>query len=204
MSAHESDQGPSQDGEARSGRRSRGRGRGRGRGEESGTANATPADSIAAPPGTPIADATETPHRAVTGADAAPPRLPAVEQLPPLAAAEPGAVTPIESVTANLAQDGDSVPIASPIRDVVSADQGPAASVPATSPVTDPIIIPAVPVAAEVDISGSLEQAGLVMIETSSVPAHPVAAPAPVLGRKPRPAPTLANEPLQMVETKSS
>jgi ribonuclease E len=204
MSAHESDQGPSLDGEARSGRRSRGRGRGRGRGEEAGTANATPANSIAAAPGAPIAGATETPHGAAPGDAAAPPPLPAVEQLPAPAAAEPGAVTAIESVTANLARDRDSAPIASPIPDVVRADQAPAASVPATSPVTDPIIIPAVPAAAEVDISGSLEQAGLVMIETSSAAAHPVAAPAPVLGRKPRPAPTLANEPLQMVETKSS
>ncbi len=206
LSAGESDQAPSQDGEARSGRRSRGRGRGRGRGEEAGTTNATAANSIATPPGAASAGATETLRSAIPGDDAAPPPLPDIEQLPALAAAEPAPVTPIESVTANQARNGDSAPIASPIPDIVNADQSPATSFPAPSPVTDPIIIPAVPAATEVDISGSLEQAGLVMIETSSAAPHPVAAPdpAPALGRKPRPAPTLASEPLQMVETKSS
>jgi ribonuclease E len=49
-----------------------------------------------------------------------------------------------------------------------------------------------------------LASAGLVMIETTSAPAAP-AAPEPQvqLGRKPRPAAVVADEPLQMVETRN-
>ena len=50
-----------------------------------------------------------------------------------------------------------------------------------------------------------LQQAGLVMIET--VAAAQPAAPepmAPPLGRKPKPVPVVANEPLQMVETRNT
>ncbi len=54
---------------------------------------------------------------------------------------------------------------------------------------------------APVDVSASLEKAGLVMIETSAVqPAS--AAPVQTLGRKPRPVVVVASEPLQIVETK--
>ena len=55
--------------------------------------------------------------------------------------------------------------------------------------------------AAPIDLSANLEQAGLVMIETQAKPAATPAEPAPVLGRKPRPAVVIAEEPLQMVET---
>jgi len=54
------------------------------------------------------------------------------------------------------------------------------------------------------DLSATLQQAGLVLIETKSsapIPAAPVA-PAQPLGRKPRKAPEVVNEPLQMVETR--
>lgn len=67
----------------------------------------------------------------------------------------------------------------------------------------DPIHVPAVP---SVNLEVSLEQAGLVLIETSAhsnaaayMPAHE----APRVGRKPRPVPAIVNEPLQMVETQS-
>ncbi|MBV2235759.1 MAG: Rne/Rng family ribonuclease [Sterolibacterium sp.] len=55
-----------------------------------------------------------------------------------------------------------------------------------------------------VDLSASLEQAGLVLIETSSNHA-PVQIEETVQkrGRKPRPAPVIVNEPLQMVETRT-
>jgi hypothetical protein len=47
-----------------------------------------------------------------------------------------------------------------------------------------------------------LASAGLVMIETKSGASAPAAVDAPVqLGRKPRPAAVIADEPLQMVET---
>jgi ribonuclease E len=63
--------------------------------------------------------------------------------------------------------------------------------------------IPAPPAIAPVDLSASLQQAGLVMIETSAT--HPIAETAPPpqpLGRKPKPMAVIADEPLQMVETK--
>jgi ribonuclease E len=67
------------------------------------------------------------------------------------------------------------------------------------SPALDPAPSPLV-----VDVSASLQQAGLVMIETSS--AQPqlaaIVLPEPALGRKPRAAPTPVSEPLQMVETR--
>ena len=75
----------------------------------------------------------------------------------------------------------------------------------APAPVADPIIVPApTQPAPQVDLGASLQQAGLVLIETSGAGAHPVAAPepAPVLGRKPKAVQMVADEPLQMVETK--
>ena len=76
-----------------------------------------------------------------------------------------------------------------------------AEAVAATPVVVAPAYVPAVPA---VDVTASLQQAGLVMIETSSS-VQPIvvdSAPAPVLGRKPKPVQIIPNEPLQMVETK--
>jgi ribonuclease E len=71
-------------------------------------------------------------------------------------------------------------------------------------PLTEPVITP-VAVAAPtpvVDLSANLQQAGLQMIETSSATAAPVVTSVPQqLGRKPKPAAVIINEPLQMVET---
>jgi ribonuclease E len=49
-----------------------------------------------------------------------------------------------------------------------------------------------------------LNQAGLLLIETSAGarPAEPIVMPTQALGRKPKPAPVIASEPLQMVETR--
>jgi hypothetical protein len=67
----------------------------------------------------------------------------------------------------------------------------------------DPIIVPPAPQPAPVDVKESLQQVGLVMIETShAAPAANGFAPAQPLGRKPKPATVIASEPLQMVETK--
>ncbi|WP_332671860.1 Rne/Rng family ribonuclease [Aromatoleum sp.] len=58
---------------------------------------------------------------------------------------------------------------------------------------------------APIDLGGTLAESGLVMIETSREKAQavPLAAEAPVqpLGRRPRPAPVVVDEPLQQVET---
>jgi len=61
-----------------------------------------------------------------------------------------------------------------------------------------------VPAPAPIDMSASLQQAGLVMIETSSdkPPVAPPEQPSSPLGRKPRAVEVVASEPLQMVETK--
>jgi ribonuclease E len=64
---------------------------------------------------------------------------------------------------------------------------------PAVTPTPTPVVI---------DVSASLQQAGLVMIETSSAQSQAaIVLPAPTLGRKPKAVPTIASEPLQMVET---
>jgi hypothetical protein len=57
---------------------------------------------------------------------------------------------------------------------------------------------------ATVDMSASLQQAGLVLIETAdaSRAAEPIVVPQPPLGRKPKPVVVAPSEPLQMVETK--
>jgi ribonuclease E len=77
---------------------------------------------------------------------------------------------------------------------------------PVVAAVPDPIIVPPAPKPAPVDLSGSLQQAGLVMIETSNAAPRPAAVvePAQALGRKPKPAQVIADEPLQMVETKNN
>jgi ribonuclease E len=63
-------------------------------------------------------------------------------------------------------------------------------------------IIPAAPAAPE-DIDTTLQQAGLVMIQTTGTPSPVVASvPSQPLGRKPKAAPVIADEPLQMVETR--
>jgi hypothetical protein len=86
---------------------------------------------------------------------------------------------------------------------------------PATVPVAEvvpeakpeSVVAPIAPIAVpvpEVDLTADLNQAGLVMIETTGAkPAvTPVATAAPVLGRKPKPPVVIAAEPLQMVETR--
>jgi ribonuclease E len=63
-----------------------------------------------------------------------------------------------------------------------------------------------VPAPPPIDLSGSLQQAGLVMIETNgdAAPAAPVTAPVQALGRKPRAAAVIVDEPLQIIETKNN
>ncbi|HWS02774.1 MAG TPA: Rne/Rng family ribonuclease [Gammaproteobacteria bacterium] len=71
---------------------------------------------------------------------------------------------------------------------------------PPAEPVITPVAVAApTPVA---DLSANLQQAGLQMIETSSAATAPVVTSVhQQLGRKPKPAAVIVNEPLQMVET---
>ncbi|NJD35387.1 MAG: ribonuclease E/G, partial [Betaproteobacteria bacterium] len=191
-----------QDGEARSGRRSRGRGRGRGRSEEGSTTEVAAAGTDAATAGVSAA-ASFVAQSAGTITDVA---VTAPVPIAQQAAIEPTPAAVQEAASAAFAPAATFEPTAAP----VAAEPSPqpeavaeAAVVAMPPPAADPIVVPPASVPAVVDIKESLQQIGLVMIETSH--AAPVAdsfAPAQPLGRKPKPAPVLANEPLQMVETK--
>jgi len=80
----------------------------------------------------------------------------------------------------------DALPAAAATTEPEAAAAGPAASVPAES----------------IDLTASLHDAGLVLIETTTAKPAPTEAPAQPLGRKPKPVVTAAEEPLQMVETR--
>ena len=70
----------------------------------------------------------------------------------------------------------------------------------------EPIVVPVPPPPPPVDLSANLQQAGLQMVETSSatLAAAPPASSAPQqLGRKPKPAAIISDEPMQMVETQN-
>jgi hypothetical protein len=67
------------------------------------------------------------------------------------------------------------------------------------APVATPTPEPVEPI----DPSTLLQQAGLVLIETTSASAAPIQQSAPIVGRKPKPAAIIVNEPLQMVETRN-
>ncbi|MDO8789827.1 MAG: Rne/Rng family ribonuclease [Sulfuritalea sp.] len=220
--AGDGNQSAGQDGEARSGRRNRGRGRGRGRSEEGSTPEVAAAGLVAdqatefapvataaaapqptsAPAVEPIA--TEPTVEAVVAPAAPVEPTPAfVEPVVEPIAAEP--VTPTAVVLAEPIPLPVVVPAAAPTPAAEPAPQFVAAPPQPAIPVADPIIVPPAPKPAPVDLSGSLQQAGLVMIETShAAPAADSFAPAQPLGRKPKPAPVIVNEPLQMVETKNN
>ncbi|MDP2810480.1 MAG: Rne/Rng family ribonuclease [Rhodocyclaceae bacterium] len=83
-----------------------------------------------------------------------------------------------------------------------------AAAPPAEKTVAEPALAPEAPKPAPVVMPPvDLQQAGLVMIETSADkaprPTPEIAVPAQPLGRKPKPVVVVANEPLQMVETRN-
>jgi len=210
-----------QEGEARSGRRTRGRGRGRGRSEEGSTPNVATDGLVAdqasefapvameatAPQPTPALVVEPLAAKPVVEAVVAPAALQEPTPAPVVAepVAAPTAVVVAEPILLPVAVPAPSpaavpapAPAAEPAPQFVAAPPQP------VIPVADPIIVPPAPKPAPVDLSGSLQQAGLVMIETShAAPAADTFAPAQPLGRKPRSAPAIINEPLQMVETKN-
>jgi ribonuclease E len=227
-----------QDGEARSGRRTRGRGRGRGRSEEGSatgvttavgtthTADITPvatdvmrSDVFPLPDGNSTSgaiNAGDSASQVGISGDSAAQQIPTIATEPavaieaalsPLALAEPAAT--VVPVATSMVTVAEPVPLPrvtpTPVFVAETIAQPVAAPYQPATPVADPIIVPPAPKPAPVDISGSLQQAGLVMIETSNTAPRPAATPepAPALGRKPRPAPVIASEPLQMVETKN-
>jgi ribonuclease E len=93
-------------------------------------------------------------------------------------------------------------PVAAPVVETIIPVAEPApVAVAAATMVAPAITAPENPI----DLSSELEKAGLQLVETSGVaPQTPaVQAPAQPLGRKPKPAPVINNEPLQMVETQN-
>ncbi|MDK9704338.1 MAG: Rne/Rng family ribonuclease [Sulfuritalea sp.] len=199
---------PGQEGEARSGRRSRGRGRGRGRGEEGSAATAGETAAVEAIEAAPLA---EQGIAATAAAVAEPVAAPVAEARPaPAAPPEPVAApiheTPAAPVVEVQAPEAAAL-VAEPVAPLVAAaEPAPlpvAEAAPAPKPAVEPIIVPPASKPAVVDVKESLQQVGLVMIETShAAPPADTFAPAQPLGRKPKPAPVIASEPLQMVETK--
>ena len=215
----------SAEGEARSGRRSRGRGRGRGRSEEGGTTDAAAAGFVAdqATDAVPVMDeagvaaamSVSVVEPVATSVEAAAP-APNVAQEP---AANPAPVAAVEPVAPAVEAPAPAAFVAEPAAEIIAP--APVAAIPAPQPVAepapqaaaapqpvavavaDPIIVHPAPQPAPVDVKESLQQVGLVMIETShTAPVADTFAPAQPLGRKPKPAAVIANEPLQMVETK--
>jgi ribonuclease E len=207
----------SENGEARSGRRSRGRGRGRGRSEEGSTTEGAAPDAVVAT----VADFAAAPEFVAqsVGADIAampdaivPAAAPVAEErfAEPAPVAAPEAAAPAPAAPAPAAAVTPAATFEPAVATPVAAEPAPQpAAVPevvvvtAPAPAADPIIVPPAPLPAPVDVKETLQQVGLVMIETShAAPAVDSFAQAQPLGRKPRPAPVIASEPLQMVETK--
>ncbi|MEZ5616308.1 MAG: Rne/Rng family ribonuclease [Rhodocyclaceae bacterium] len=194
---------PEQQEERRSRRGRRGRGRGERRPEEQA------AEAALAPmAGQEDRVVTETVPQAGDQAPLAfepalPPAAPVAET------ATPPARQPIEEEAADTEVSGTPAePAWAPVP--VATGAAPAEEVAAPSPAPDeaiapvplPIAAPA-PVKPQVDISIALQESGLVLVETSSekVPAAVPAEPEIPLGRKPKPAVMISNEPLMQVET---
>ncbi|WP_126445530.1 Rne/Rng family ribonuclease [Sulfuricystis multivorans] len=98
----------------------------------------------------------------------------------PLAVTEPVALPPAES----------QPPLAAPLGVAPAPETHTQADVSAAAPIT-------------VDLAAELAKAGLQLVETTKRPtAAPVEPPVQPLGRKPKPAPLLSDEPLVMVETR--
>jgi hypothetical protein len=160
---------------------------------------------IAAPVAAP-AWQTETLAPAEVATSAMPGDMPDMPDVPVASPAAPAIAETSESATtateAPSPQRPAQVSIPTAERPVVNDLSARAPASPAA-----PAAAPAQPAATPpVDIDGALQQAGLVMVQTtSSAPAQaPTTTPAPVLGRKPRPVPVIADEPLQIVETRSN
>ena len=194
--SEENGQNPGTEGEARSGRRSRGRGRGRGRGDEGTNPSAAQAETAAAFEASPVvaeAAAAAPAFTPVPTIDATPEIIPSAAPVPATAFEPVTIETPTPAFTATAPAEPTPLPLSTVERSV------PELLVVAEAPAA---IIPAAPAAPE-DIDTTLQQAGLVMIQTTGTPSPVVASvPSQPLGRKPKAAPVIADEPLQMVETR--
>jgi ribonuclease E len=198
----EAAQTPSDNESGNRGRSRRGRGRGRGRKDEGdaiveGSIPATSSDQTMA-----VELSRPTAAPVVASVTEALPLV--VSQLAPVVATAPEPVT-VAVVTETPVIAPMAVDLA-PISEVAAAEPPSVVNVPVSTPApnTLPATVEPVSPAPKVDLSASLQSAGLVMIETTgnSAPAPNNPEPAPTLGRKPKAVVVIADEPLQMVETK--
>jgi ribonuclease E len=183
---------------ASEGNRRRGRRGGRGRGERRQEEGATSAAENQLIPAAVTAESTP---------DAVPPAPTSAvaEVAVDVAPAEPAAAKPMPWPTPlqlPSASPEEAAPLAAPAVEAIVPALEPAPVVAAAATTVAPVITaPENPI----DLSSELEKAGLQLVETSGAapqaPAQQV--PAQPLGRKPKPAPVISNEPLQMVETQS-
>jgi len=187
--------------EERRGRRGR-RGRGRDRGERrpevqaaeaaqvvSETDNAVVPDASVTEPVTPPAE-----QLALPAAEAAPAPVPLpIAEITPVVSASPLPEPAFAPVPVALESTVAEVPVPVPALAVaVEAEPAPAAPMPAQEK-------------PQVDLSAALQQSGLVMVETSRDKAASTVATETSdvrLGRKPRPAIAVSNEPMMQVETR--
>ncbi|MDO8315438.1 MAG: Rne/Rng family ribonuclease [Rugosibacter sp.] len=206
------------EGTARSGRRNRGRGRGRNdradRGDrtEDGLAPAIDNNNTAsigfAETSNITAETNITPTQTfapatVIAAAPAAPRLAAAQLIP----APPAPIAPVIEVSATPIPA--SVPAASTVSEAppFALPETMHSAIPSAAASVMPVVAPP-PVAhtptPPKDFSDTLQQAGLILIQTAQTAKAPSALVVPTqpLGRKPKPAQIIADEPLQMIETK--
>ncbi len=172
-------------------RRGRRGGRGRGNRNEEGRNNAETANTVAT-------SVIET---------AASEPTPAPIVVPPMSTFSAPAIETAETEVSKPMPWPTPAPIVAEPAPVVEV---PVSAQPITLPVAEPVAsIPVAPVAPvapppaeQVDLSTDLQKAGLQLVETSSSAAPVmIAVPAPTLGRKPKAAVVIPDEPLQLVET---
>jgi ribonuclease E len=175
------------------------------------TTDATAATAATAVPAVPAA------VTSAVSAESAPAPAPVQETLPSAASTESVPPAPVaetqpanEPVATPTASEPSQLTQPEPAAAITVAPATIPAEVPAEVPASEPIqlqpeTVAAAPSTSAADLATSLDNAGLVMIETSGNHGHAaIHAPEPQkLGRKPRPAPVIVNEPLQMVETRN-
>ncbi|MFY9327644.1 MAG: Rne/Rng family ribonuclease [Georgfuchsia sp.] len=179
-------------------RRRRGRGRGgerdqRNQSEGAETSRETAASEFAADVATAIASVPEAQTFIQT------------ELLPPREAQSPAPSIEEATVLIPMATEPEPIPVAVMPSEAPVIETAEPAIEPEATQVEPVVEVPApVPVPTTVDVSASLQQAGLVMIETVAGAQPIIVEQAPVQprGRKPKPVPIIVDEPLQLVETK--
>lgn len=157
-------------------------------------------------PQPPVADADSAPAPQVTPAQPTPVQasLPLAAPMPAPHAPEAAPAPAVPALTPVVAPAPQPDPAPAPV--VQTATPAAAAPAPAAEPAIPPAEAPApAPRRAKKQPEVDLAASGLVLIETdrSKIAAAPAVEEPPVrLGRKPRPAPVIADEPLQQVETR--